>query len=172
MQSYELNQIDKPHHGQKWQFQIDGEAAQLVSPAGQPVAFYTPDQAQREVEIVRFARSGHNVAITLDGSTLHFTAWPKAFKALKAFTELSAHAANPEEMRSLRNSGLIYLMIGGLMTVGGGILSIDGILKLIEGRQSGGQFYVFYGAILFGLIFLYKSWYYYAEARRLERRHQ
>lgn len=172
MQTFELTQIDKPHHGQKWQFQVDGDAARLLSPDGQAVAHYTPDQAHENVEIVRFARSGHNIAITVDGNKLHFTAWPKAFKGIKAFTELSSNASSKDELDSLRMSGRIYAVIGALLFFGGGILSLDAILNLIAGRNGGGGgAYLFYGAIIFGAVFLYKAWYYYAEAKRLETLH-
>ncbi len=170
MNTFELTQIDKPHHGDKWQFQIDGSAARLLNSDGRMVATFTPDQAFEQVEIVRFAKSGHNIGITVDGQKRHFTAWPKAFKGIKAFTELSPLAADTTTLESLRRSGLIRLIVGGLLFFGGGILSLDGLLKL-GGFGGGGESYLFYGAIVFGAAFLYQSHHYYSEARRLAKIH-
>jgi hypothetical protein len=170
MESFALTLIDKPRQSEKWQFQVDGRAARLLGPDGQTAATFTPDQAYQDVEVVRFAKSGHNVGISADGQTLHFTAWPKAYKGIKAFTELSPLAASTPELQSLRRVGLIRLIIGAALFVGGGIFSLDGLLAL-GGFGGGGKHYLFYGAILFGAVFLYQSSHYYAEARRLAKIH-
>ena len=46
----------------------------------------------------------------------------------------------------------------------------DAFLK-ISGLGGGGGAYLFWGAILIGAVFLYQSYYYYAEARRLQKLH-
>jgi hypothetical protein len=170
MDTFSLKRFDKPHQGEEWQFQVDGRAARLVGLDGQTVATFTPDEAYQDVDVVRFAKSGHNIGITVAGEELRFTAWPKAYKGIKAFRELSTLAASAPELQSLRRGGLIRLVLGAALFVGGGILSLDGLLRL-GGFGGGGEFYIFYGAILFGAVFLYQSYYYYAEARRLAQLH-
>lgn len=170
MESFALTCIDKPRQQEKWQFQVDGHAAQLSDANGQPVATFTPDQAFQAVELVRFAKSGHNVAISVGDQTFHFTAWPKAFKGIKAFAELSPLVASGPELQSLRRTGLIRLIIGGALFFGGGIFSFDALLKL-GGFGGGGEHYLYFGAIVIGAAVLYQSYYYYAEARRLAKIH-
>lgn len=170
MASFNLNRIDENHNGEKWVFEIDRAFARLLGPDGNPIETFTADEGYDAVELVHFAKSGHNVAITAAGQKFHFTAWPKAFKGLKAFTELSAKSATPEKIKDLRQSGLIRLIGGGVLFLGGLIFSIDALLKL-SGRGGGGESYLFYGAILFGAAFLYQSHFYYSEARRLSKLH-
>lgn len=165
MAVFKLNRVDKAHHGETWQFQIDGSFARLIQPDGQTVATFTPDQAFGAIEIVHFAKSGHNIAIAAGGTMVHFAAWPKAFKRIKAFTELSSDAGSSDKLQELRRAGLIRLIAGGVLFVGGGILSLDALLALTG--FGGGENYLFYGAIVFGAVFLYQSYYYYGEARRL-----
>jgi hypothetical protein len=170
MDTFALKRFDKPQQGDSWQFEVDGGAARLVGPDGQGAATFTPDEAYQDVELVHFAKSGHNIAIAVAGEELHFTAWPKAFKGIKAFTELSSHAASEPELQRLRRSGLVRLILGGVLFAGGSILSLDGLLKL-GGFGGGGEHYIFYGAIVFGAVFLWQSYYYYAEARRRRKLH-
>lgn len=166
MAIFKLNRVDKPHHGETWQIEIGANTARLIQPDGHTAATFTADQAHDAVELVHFAKSGHNIAINVGDTTVHFAAWPKAFKSIKAFTEQSSHAGSPKKLQQLRRAGLIRLVVGGLLFFGGGILSIDAFLKL-GGLGGGGESYLFYGAIVIGAAFLYQSYYYYAEARRL-----
>jgi hypothetical protein len=169
MDSYELTYIDKPHHGDKWRFQVDGPNARLVRPDGQPAAHFTPDEAFQSIELLNFAKSGHNIAITVANQELHFTGWPKAFKGLRAFTELSPLAASDTILSSLRNRGWLQTIIGAILFSGGTILSLDGLLQLTGHSSGGGEHYVFYGAMVIGALCLYKGWWYFSEARRLEK---
>ncbi len=170
MATFKLNRVDEDHHGEKWVFEIDGGWARLMQPDGQAVATFTPDEGFEAIEIVPFAKSGHNIAIKAGDQTLHFAAWPKAFKTIKGFTELSKKAADPEKIQDLRQSGLVRLIGGGLFFIGGLIFSIDAFLKM-SGLGGGGQTYLYWGAIFIGAVFLYQSHYYYAEARRLQKLH-
>lgn len=168
MAIHKLQRVDKGHNSEKWSFELDSGFARLLRPDGETAATFTPDEGFDAIEIVHFAKTGHNVAINAAGEKIHFAAWPKAFKAIKAFTERSAKAADPEKIRDLRQSGLVRLIIGGVLFLGGSILSIDAFLKL-SGRGNSGEAYLFYGAILFGAAFLYQSYFYYSEARRLKK---
>jgi len=171
MASFTLNRVDKTHRGEKWIFETDGTFARLMHPDGQTVETFIPDQAFDAIEIVHFAKSGHNIGFKVGSETVHFAAWPKAFKTIKGFTELSKKSSDPEKIDDLRQSGLVRMIGGALFFIGGVIFSIDAFLKM-SGLGGGGQTYLFWGAILIGAVFLYQSYYYYAEARRLQKLHE
>jgi len=163
----ELTCIDKERDGEKWQLQIDGSTASLAMPDGTIAATFTSDEAYSSFELLRFAQSGHNVGITIGDSTLHFTAWPKAFRTLKAFVQQSNNASSAPELEKLKRRAWIQTLLGFVLLIGAGILSIDGIL-LAAGQTAGGEYYVFYGAMIAGALLMFKGWYDFAELRKLK----
>ena len=162
----ELTCIDKERDGEKWQLQIDDSTASLARPDGTIAATFTPDEAYSSFELLRFVQSGHNVGITIGDSKLHFAAWPKAFRTIKAFVQQSNDASSAPELAKLKRRAWIQTLLGFVLLIGGGILSIDGML-LAAGQMAGGEGYIFYGAIIVGAFLLFKGWYHFAELRKL-----
>ena len=64
MTGLKLRRVDEDHHGEGWQIKLDDQSALLLMPDGQVAASFTPDEAYPRFELLRFANSGHNVAIS------------------------------------------------------------------------------------------------------------
>lgn len=168
MTGLKLRRVDEDHHGEGWQIKLDDQSALLLMPDGQVAASFTPDEAYPRFELLRFANSGHNVAITDGENTWHFTAWPKAFKQIKAFVQQSREASSEPELAALKRRAIFQVVLGSVVFLGGIALTLDAYFKVAD-NIGGGEYAIFYGAIFIGALFLFKGFYHTSEYRKLRR---
>jgi hypothetical protein len=70
--------------------------------------------------------SGLPTAAITDGeNTWHFTAWPKAFKQIKAFVQQSREASSEPELAALKRRAIFQVVLGSVVFLGGIALTLD-----------------------------------------------
>ena len=168
MTALALTRVDEGHHGEKWQLKLEDLSALLQTPDGQVAASFTPQEAYPRFELIRFSTKlgGHNVAIKDDQNTWHFAAWPKAFKQIKAFVQQSPEASSEPELRKIRRRAIVETVLGSMAALGGIALTLDEYQKAANGA-SGGEYSIYYGAIVVGSMFLFAGFYHFGELRKL-----
>jgi len=156
MTTVALTRVDEGHHGQKWQLKLEDRSALLLRQDGQVAASFTPEEAYPRFEFIRFSTElgGHNFGITDGQNTWRFAVWPKAFKQIKAFVQKSPEASSEIELGKIRRRAIFQTVLGGICVLGGIILSMD-------------TSYIFYGAVVAGVMFLFMGYYHFAEHKKL-----
>ncbi|MCP4935156.1 MAG: hypothetical protein GY927_13370 [bacterium] len=166
MTTLALTRVDKEYHGEKWQIKLEGQSALLLMPDSQVAASFTPEEAFSQFELIRFARSGHNVAITAGENIWKFAAWPKAFKQINIFVQQSQEASSEAELASIRRRAIVQTALGSLILLAGIALTLDDYLKAAY-KDGGSEYAIFYGAMVAGILLLVKGLYHFIEYRKL-----
>lgn len=150
--------------------QLEYRSARLLMPDGQVAASFTPEEAYPQFELLNYATSGHNFAITDGQNTWLFTVWPKAFKQIKAFVQQSPEASSETELGKIRRRAITQTILGSVLFLGGAALTLDGYMKAANTLQEHGvsiEYGIFYGAIGIGIVCLVKGFHHFSEYRKL-----
>ena len=167
MTTLALNRLDKKHAGEKWQIKLEDRSAMLLMPDGQVAASFTPEEAYQQFELIRFdTKLGNNIRITDGQNTWHFGMWPKVFKQITAFVQKSPEASSGTALASLKRRVIILTILGSLILLGSVGLTLQGYHE-VRGQEGGGEFMIYYGAMVVGSCLLFAGFYYYAELRKL-----
>jgi hypothetical protein len=167
MTTLALNRLDEKHAGEKWQIKLEDRSALLLMPDGQVAASFTPEEAYPQFEFIRFdTKLGNNIRITDGQNTWHFGMWPKVFKQIKAFVQQSPEASSGTALASLKRRVIILTILGSLILLGSVGLTLQGYFE-VRGQEGGGEFMIYYGAMVVGSCLLFAGFYYFAELRKL-----
>jgi hypothetical protein len=146
------------HKGESWTLDLGDEGAAIRDAAGKVRAEFAREEAAEQFLLPSFSESVKQFRAPVEGELWYFDVARDGLKEIKACLDQSVVAAGPEAMKAIRNRAIRETLIGSAGVIGGTALTVGSYLHAAQ-NPGGGEYYVTYGLILFGLVLLGKGIY-------------
>ncbi|HEY7327673.1 MAG TPA: hypothetical protein VH592_08540 [Gemmataceae bacterium] len=158
----------REHKNEVWTLDLGDDAAEIRDAGGNVRAQFTRDQAAGQFLLPSFSESIKQFRAPIEGELWYFDVARGDLKQIKTYIDQAVVASGPEAMRTVRNHALRDMLIGiGAFGIGT-FLTVGSYLHAAQNPE-GGEYFISYGAVLFGLIMIGKGVYGLIRYRQLQK---